>query len=160
MTNPAKRLSPNRSRRQTGSTTLSRPAATAATVLGIDPGLARTGIGVIRHAQGAFQRIHAEVIRTDANLPIATRLARISERVRECATKYRPAVAAVERVFVNVNPHSSLQLGQARGAALAALGESEVPVVEISPNAVKKNLTGDSNADKRQVAAVVRRLLA
>ena len=128
--------------------------------MGIDPGLARTGIGVIRHAKGAFERIHSEVIRTDAGTPTATRLAQIAGAVRECAAAYQPTAAAIERVFVNVNPHTSMQLGQARGAVLAILGEIGLPVTEISPNAVKKNLTGDNNADKRKVAAIVRSLLA
>ena len=137
-----------------------RQAVLPAIVMGVDPGLARTGIGVIRHARGSFERIHSDVIRTDPDMPTAARLARIAAAVGKCAAEHRPAAAAVERVFVNINPHTSMQLGQARGAVLAALGGLEVPVAEISPNAVKRNIAGDSNADKRTVAAAVRTLFA
>ena len=128
--------------------------------MGIDPGLARTGIGVISHNHGEFKRIHSDVIRTDPNLPMSERLAKIVQAVRACVLEYRPAAAAVERVFVSVNPNSALQLGQARGAVMATLGENGLPVAEISPLAVKKNLTGDSKADKRKVATIVRSLFA
>ena len=128
-------------------------------MLGIDPGLACTGIGIIvRHAM-VCDYIHHDVIRTSPDTPLEQRLAHISKAVAHACTQYKPQCASIERTFVNVNAASSLALGQARGAAMSALGLAELPVHELAPSTVKKSITGDASATKKLVATMVRSIL-
>ena len=130
-------------------------------ILGIDPGLQRTGFGVVQ-AQGAQLAYVAsgtisttEVARGD--LPL--RLKIIFEGVREVVQRYAPDCACAEIVFVNVNPQSTLLLGQARGAALAALVSGGLPVAEYTALQMKKAVVGHGLATKAQVQEMVMRLL-
>ncbi len=131
-------------------------------ILGIDPGLRVTGFGVIE-AQGAKLRYVASgTIKTDAvhigQLP--ARLKIIFDGVREVTARYQPACSAVEIVFVNVNPQSTLLLGQARGAALTALVSSDIAVAEYTALQMKKAVVGHGKAAKEQVQEMVMRLLS
>jgi crossover junction endodeoxyribonuclease RuvC len=130
-------------------------------ILGIDPGLQRTGFGVI-DADGP--RLHyvasgtiatAEVPRGD----LPARLKIIALGVREVVASYTPDCAVVEIVFVNVNPQSTLLLGQARGAALASLVTADLPVAEYTALQMKKAVVGHGLAAKAQIQAMVQRLL-
>ena len=131
-------------------------------VLGVDPGLRCTGFGVIdvdgRHA--AY--VASGTIRTQeapaGDLP--ARLKLIYDGVREVVDTWRPTCASVEIVFVNVNPQSTLLLGQARGAALAGLVAGALPVAEYTALQMKKAIVGHGLANKEQVQEMVRRLLA
>ena len=133
-------------------------------ILGIDPGLQTTGWGVIdvegpRHAyvaSGTIKTIGAEAPEL-GDLP--GRLKILFEGVREVVARYQPHCAAVEIVFVNVNPQSTLLLGQARGAALAALVSSNLLVSEYTALQMKKAVVGHGQAKKDQVQAMVQRLL-
>ncbi len=130
-------------------------------ILGIDPGLQRTGFGVI-DAEG--QRLAYVASGTIATTEIARgdlpgRLKIIFEGVREVMQTYGPACACVEIVFVNVNPQSTLLLGQARGAALAALVSGDLPVAEYTALQMKKAIVGHGLATKGQVQEMVKRLL-
>lgn len=131
-------------------------------ILGIDPGLRCTGFGVIE-AQGArLQYVASGTIKTDA-LPggdLPGRLKILFDGVREVVARYQPDSAAVEIVFVNINPQSTLLLGQARGAALAALVSAGLPVSEYTALQMKKAVAGHGQARKEQVQAMVARLLA
>jgi len=131
-------------------------------ILGIDPGLQRTGFGVVDVAGTRLAYVASGTISTlDAprgDLPL--RLKIIFEGVREVAERYRPDCASVEIVFVNVNPQSTLLLGQARGAALAALVSGALPVAEYTALQMKKAIVGHGLANKSQVQEMVRRLLA
>ena len=130
-------------------------------ILGIDPGLQRTGFGVIDAdgprltyvASGTISTL--EVARGD----LPARLKLIFEGVREVAQRYQPAQASVEIVFVNVNPQSTLLLGQARGAALAALVSEALPVAEYTALQMKKAVVGHGLANKTQIQEMVKRLL-
>ena len=132
-------------------------------ILGIDPGLQVTGFGVIDVDGPRLQYVASGTVRTTevarGDLPARIRL--IFEGVREVIATYQPASAAVEIVFVNVNPQSTLLLGQARGAALAALvsGETPLPVGEYTAVQMKQAVTGHGSAGKPQVQAMVQRLL-
>lgn len=128
-------------------------------MLGVDPGLACTGWGVVRHCGAAYEYVNAGQVRSCPQTPLPERLAGICNTLEEIASSSSPDIAVIERVFVNVNFKSSMSLGQARGAALAALGKSGLEVIEIAPKAVKKNITGDSLADKKQVSIFVRKVL-
>jgi len=129
--------------------------------LGIDPGLQRTGFGVIE-AQGQQLRYLASgTIQTTqldrADLP--ARLGVIAQGIGELVRTHRPIAAAVEIVFVNMNPKSSLLLGQARGAAITALVLEEVAVHEYTALQLKKAIAGHGRAHKAEIQEMVKRLL-
>jgi crossover junction endodeoxyribonuclease RuvC len=131
-------------------------------ILGIDPGLQTTGFGVIE-ADGPRLRYVASgrITTTDAargDLPARLRI--IFDGVREVVDTYKPHCASVEIVFVNVNPQSTLLLGQARGAALAALVSGDLQVAEYTALQLKKAVVGHGQARKEQVQQMVMRLLA
>ncbi|MDE2452434.1 MAG: crossover junction endodeoxyribonuclease RuvC [Burkholderiales bacterium] len=131
-------------------------------ILGIDPGLQRTGFGLVE-AQGARLAYLASGTISTSEAPrgdLPLRLKIIFEGVREVVERYQPECAAVEIVFVNVNPQSTLLLGQARGAALAALVSAGLPVSEYTALQMKKAVVGHGLAAKAQVQEMVRRLLA
>ena len=131
-------------------------------ILGIDPGLRITGFGVIETEGARLHYIASGTIKTDAadtgQLP--ARLKIIFDGVREVAARYRPDCASVEIVFVNVNPQSTLLLGQARGAALTALVSTDLAVSEYTALQMKKAVVGHGQARKEQVQAMVARLLS
>jgi crossover junction endodeoxyribonuclease RuvC len=128
-------------------------------ILGIDPGLRVTGFGVIRQSGSRLSYITSGVIRTPlSSLP--ERLKAILEGLSEVIALHRPDECAIEKVFVNVNPQSTLLLGQARGAAIAALVQHGLPVAEYTALQTKQATVGKGKADKSQVQAMVQRLLA
>ena len=131
-------------------------------VLGIDPGLRTTGFGIIDADGSALHYVASGTVRTNAvdagQLPL--RLKVIFDGVCEVVARYRPQCASVEIVFVNVNPQSTLLLGQARGAAIAALVSQGVEVAEYTALQMKKAVVGHGHARKEQVQAMVARLLA
>ena len=134
---------------------------TATRILGIDPGLVCTGFGVIEVVGGNLRYIASGTVRPDTadkgNLPL--RLKAIFEGVREVVVTYQPSCSSVEIVFVNVNPQSTLLLGQARGAALAALVAADLHVAEYTALQMKKAVVGHGQAQKAQVQVMVQRLL-
>lgn len=131
-------------------------------ILGIDPGLRTTGFGVVEAEGSKLHYVASGTIRTDAvaigELP--ARLKILFDGVREVTQRYAPQCASIEIVFVNVNPQSTLLLGQARGAALTALVASELPVSEYTALQMKKAIVGHGQARKEQVQQMVARLLA
>ena len=131
-------------------------------ILGIDPGLRTTGFGVIDTEGATLHYVASGTIKTDAvaigQLP--ARLKIIFDGVREVTARYQPACASIEIVFVNVNPQSTLLLGQARGAALTALVSNELEVAEYTALQMKKAIVGHGQARKEQVQEMVKRLLA
>lgn len=128
-------------------------------ILGVDPGLNRCGWGVAVIEGARLSHVAHGVVKTDAKEPLSERLKRVYLGLSEIAAEHRPDIAAVEETFVNANPRAALVLGQARGAALAALAVAGLRIDEISATEVKKALTGTGRAEKEQVAAMVRRLL-
>ncbi|MET0382315.1 MAG: crossover junction endodeoxyribonuclease RuvC [Burkholderiaceae bacterium] len=131
-------------------------------ILGIDPGLQTTGFGVIDCDGPRLQYVASGTISTTrlARGDLPARIKTLFEGVREVVRRYQPQQASVEIVFVNVNPQSTLMLGQARGAALAALVSAELPVAEYTALQMKKAIVGAGRAQKDQVQAMVMRLLA
>jgi crossover junction endodeoxyribonuclease RuvC len=131
-------------------------------ILGIDPGLRTTGFGVIDCDGPALHYVASGTIRNDAVLrgSLPARLKVIFDGVRELSDRYRPHCASVEIVFVNVNPQSTLLLGQARGAALTALVASDLDVAEYTALQMKKAIVGHGQAKKEQVQQMVMRLLS
>jgi crossover junction endodeoxyribonuclease RuvC len=129
-------------------------------ILGIDPGLRITGFGVIEKTGNKLAYIASGCIKTDAKASLPTRLGTIYAGISELLAEYRPDQAVVEIIFVNVNPQSTLMLGQARGAAITALVAGGVEVAEYTALQVKQAVVGNGHADKTQVQHMVRRLLA
>ena len=129
-------------------------------ILGIDPGLRTTGFGVIESDGGRLRYVASGTIRAETAGSLPSRLKTIFDGVREVAQRYQPDCASVEIVFVNVNPQSTLLLGQARGAALTALTAGELVVAEYTALQMKKAIVGHGQARKEQVQDMVGRLLA
>jgi len=127
-------------------------------ILGVDPGLRVTGFGLIERAGHRLVYVTSGVIRTPA-AELPERLKAILDSLSEVISEHRPAQVAVEKVFVNVNPHSTLLLGQARGAAICAAVARGLPVSEYTALQVKQAVVGNGHAAKEQVQAMVRRLL-
>lgn len=128
-------------------------------LLGLDPGLGTTGWGVIAVDGNRLSHIANGQIRTDAKLPLATRLLALDAGLTDLILEYCPSGAAVEEVFVNTNPQSTLKLGQARGVILLGAARTGMEVGEYAARLVKKAVVGVGNASKEQVHAMVARLL-
>ncbi|MES2184643.1 MAG: crossover junction endodeoxyribonuclease RuvC [Pseudomonadota bacterium] len=130
-------------------------------ILGIDPGLQTTGFGVVDIDGHTLTYVASGTIRTThlalGNLP--GRIKVLYDGIREVAERYQPDSATVEIVFVNVNPQSTLLLGQARGACITALVSRELPVAEYTALQMKKAIVGHGRAAKGQVQEMVKRLL-
>ena len=128
-------------------------------ILGLDPGLGTTGWGLIEAEGNRLAHIINGQIKTDTDAPIPQRLADLANQLEALIADYRPAFAAVEEVFVNKNPQSTLKLGQARGVVLMCAARAGIDVGEYSPALVKKAVVGTGGAEKAQVHAMVSRLL-
>jgi crossover junction endodeoxyribonuclease RuvC len=128
-------------------------------IIGLDPGLACTGWGVIAAEGNRLSHIANGQIRTDAKAPLPERLVRLQEALSAVIAAHGPAEAACEEVFLNENPQSTLKLGQARGVILLALAKSGLRIGEYAPRLVKKAVVGTGGAEKAQVHAMVQRLL-
>ncbi len=128
-------------------------------ILGIDPGLRTTGFGVIEKQGTRLRYIASGTIKTGSAGALPPRLKVILAGVREVVAAYRPSCAAIEKVFVNVNPESTLLLGQARGAAITALVGADLEVAEYTATQVKQAVVGTGRAAKPQVQDMVSRLL-
>ena len=130
---------------------------TSVRILGLDPGSRRTGFGVLEIGPGTQRCLVQGRIEVDG-LEVQARLARIHAGVRELITRFTPTEVAVEKVFVSRNVDSALKLGQARGAALAAIGET-IALAEYAPRAIKLAVVGFGGADKMQVVHMMRSML-
>jgi crossover junction endodeoxyribonuclease RuvC len=128
-------------------------------LLGLDPGLGTTGWGVIVSDGNRLVHVANGHIRTDSALPLATRLLALDLALTDLMIEHKPDAAAVEEVFVNNNPQSTLKLGQARGVVLLGAARVGVDVGEYAARLVKKSVVGVGNASKDQVHAMVQRLL-
>jgi crossover junction endodeoxyribonuclease RuvC len=128
-------------------------------LLGLDPGLQRTGWGVIEARGNALRFLAAGVVVTDAGDDLARRLDALYCGLKAVVARHGPAAAAVEETVVNRNPGSSLKLGQARGVVLLAAAHAGLSVTEYASKTVKRTVVGTGAADKRQVAMMVRTLL-
>jgi len=128
-------------------------------ILGLDPGLRRTGWGIIESDGVRLSYVASGVITSDGGDALAYRLAELYQGLVGVIAAHRPMEAAVEETFVNDNPRSTLKLGQARGMALLAPAMKGLPVAEYPPNLIKKTVVGAGHAEKRQIAAMIGFLL-
>jgi len=128
-------------------------------ILGLDPSLSCTGWGIVRSEGARLSHVANGQVATDAKAPMAERLHHIHDAIVAAIGQYVPERAAVEEVFVNKNPQSTLKLAQARGAVLAACGQAALPVAEHAARLVKKAVVGTGGAEKAQVQAMLKILL-
>ncbi|MBI5785524.1 MAG: crossover junction endodeoxyribonuclease RuvC [Rhodocyclales bacterium] len=133
---------------------------TTVRILGIDPGLRITGFGVIDKVGQKLAYVSSGCIRSNDKDSLPERIKTLLDGIGEVIDLHRPQEAAVEKVFVNVNPQSTLLLGQARGAAISALVGADLPVAEYTALQVKQAVVGHGKAAKEQVQQMVMRLLA
>jgi len=129
-------------------------------VLGIDPGIAITGYGVVEEIDGDLHAVTFGVIRTPAGEPLPQRLQAVYQGVRALATEWQASTASVEELFFSRNVRTAMTVGQARGVTLLALADAGLRVFEYTPMTVKQAVTGYGNADKRQMQEMVRLLLS
>ena len=128
-------------------------------ILGLDPSLACTGWGIVRSEGARLSHVANGQVATDAKAPMAARLDHLHAAVAAVIAAHGPDRAAVEEVFLNKNPQSTLKLAQARGAVLAACGRAGLPVAEHAARLVKKAVVGTGGAEKAQVQAMLKVLL-
>ena len=124
-------------------------------VLGIDPGTAALGYGIVDRNGGGLRAIDFGCLTTSADLPLPERLVRIHDLVAELIETHHPAIVAVERLFFSKNVQTAFAVGQARGVVLLAAAQAGVTVREATPNEVKMGVTGYGRAEKGQVARMV-----
>jgi crossover junction endodeoxyribonuclease RuvC len=128
-------------------------------ILGLDPGLGTTGWGLIEAQGNRLSHIANGELKTKTSAPLPERLAQLADQLEALLSEHRPDGAAVEEVFVNKNPQSTLKLGQARGVAIMLAARAGISVGEYAARLVKKAVVGNGNAEKVQVHAMVARLL-
>ena len=128
-------------------------------IIGLDPGLGTTGWGIVAKSGNRLSHVANGQVRTDSSAPLAERLVTLDRELAAVILAHRPDSGAVEEVFVNKNPQSTLKLGQARGVCLLALARAGVPVTEYATRLVKKALVGTGAAEKAQVQAMLGVLL-
>ena len=128
-------------------------------ILGLDPGLGTTGWGLVRAEGNRLSHLANGQLKTKPGEALPDRLADLARQLEALIAEHRPETAAVEEIFVNKNPQSTLKLGQARGVALMIAARSGMTVGEYAARLVKKAVVGVGNAEKAQVHAMIQRLL-
>lgn len=130
------------------------------TILGIDPGIATVGFGVIKAEKGVFSSVAYGAIRTEAGLPLSERLDSIYNDVGQLIDTFAPEAAAIEELFFNTNLKTGIAVAHARGVILLACRKNDLPMYEYTPLQVKQGVVGYGRAEKHQVMEMVKRLLS
>ena len=128
-------------------------------ILGIDPGFAIVGVGVIEYKGNKFRVIDYYAITTKAGLPLEQRLKTIYDGIEETIQKYKPDYMAIEELFFNNNAKTAIQVGQARGVILLAAVKCEIGIFEYTPLQVKQSVVGYGRADKGQIQQMTKAIL-
>ncbi len=128
-------------------------------ILGLDPSLSSTGWGIVEAVGNKIKYVADGYIKTDPKMPIYQRLAMIHNELAKIIETYNPTEAAIEQVFLNDNPVSTIKLSMARGVVILAPALKDIPVVEYEPNKIKKAVVGVGKAEKQQVETMVKILL-
>ncbi|MDR0878831.1 MAG: crossover junction endodeoxyribonuclease RuvC [Treponema sp.] len=128
-------------------------------IIGIDPGLASTGWGVLEYSDGKFRYIAHGCIETKAGLPRGDRLFFILQSIREVIAAWKPAESAIETLYFGKNVSSAIAVAEARGVLSVALAEQGIPIAEFTPNDIKRAVVGETRAEKRQMQEMVRLIL-
>lgn len=128
-------------------------------IIGIDPGIADTGFGVIIADQGKLKHVAHGSIKTPAGQPLNERLLKLNRELSALLQQHRPEIAVVEQLFFCNNAKTAFSVGQARGVILLTLTEAGLPILELTPLQVKQGLTGYGAADKKQIQQMVKVIL-
>ncbi len=128
-------------------------------VLGVDPGLATTGYGLVRETEGGLQAVAYGVVTTGAKHALPKRLQQLYRELSALIEQYQPDEGAVEELFFSRNVRTAMSVGQARGVALLALADADLPVTDYTPLTVKQAVSGFGGADKIQMQTTVKMLL-
>lgn len=128
-------------------------------ILGIDPGTATTGFGVIEHTNGKLKFIDAGVVTTPKTDEMKDRLVTIYDCVTELIEEHKPDCVSVELLFFATNVTTAISVGQARGVVMLAIGRAKLPMYEYTPMQIKQAVTGYGRADKKQIQEMVKMLL-
>lgn len=128
-------------------------------ILGIDPGIADTGVGIIEVDGGKISCLHYESLRTKSSLPLSVRLNDLHRQLEQVILSYKPHIAAIEQLFFCNNAKTAIVVGQARGVAVLALSQKNIPTYEFTPLQVKQAVSTYGKADKAQVQRMVKLLL-
>lgn len=128
-------------------------------IIGIDPGFAITGYGVVEYIGNKFSIVDVGTICTEASLELSDRLLTLSNSLEELITKYKPDAMAVEELFFNTNVKTAIKVGHGRGVALLAAAKANIKVYEYTPLQVKQAVVGYGRAKKEQVQQMVKVLL-
>ncbi|MBW3096309.1 crossover junction endodeoxyribonuclease RuvC [Pseudohoeflea coraliihabitans] len=128
-------------------------------IIGIDPGLRRTGWGLVESLGNTLRFVASGTVSSNADCDLATRLMQLHDGLAEIVHSFRPSEAAVENTFVNKNAAATLKLGQARGIAMLVPARAGLRVCEYAPNAVKKTVIGVGHGDKGQIRMMVKVLM-
>lgn len=128
-------------------------------ILGIDPGYAIVGIGVLEYKGNKFRPIEYNAITTHASMATSLRLRKIKEEINEYLYKYKPDAVAIEELFFNSNAKTAIAVAQARGVLVAEVADKEIPIYEYTPLQIKQAVTGYGRAEKGQIQQMVKMLL-
>lgn len=129
------------------------------TIIGIDPGIADTGYGVIKEENGKLLVLEYGSIKTPAKTGLPERLNALRKKLSVLLEKYNPDLAVVEQLFFCTNVKTALTVGQARGVIIVSLAEQKIKIIELTPLQVKQGLTGYGKADKKQMQQMVKAVL-
>jgi len=129
-------------------------------ILGIDPGIADTGFGVIEESAGELHCLGYGSIKTKKDLTLSQRILELEKELQKIIKKYQPDLACVEQLFFCNNAKTALIVGQARGVVLLTLSKNKLPLLEFTPLQVKQAVTGYGSADKKQIQQMVKIILA
>ena len=124
-------------------------------IIGIDPGYAIVGIGVVEYVGNKFRTLEYNAITTPAGMPTVERLKKIYTEMTMYIDKYKPDAVAIEELFFNSNQKTAINVAQARGVLLVAVANKNVPISEYTPLQVKQSVTGYGRADKKQIQSMV-----
>ncbi|WP_137133568.1 crossover junction endodeoxyribonuclease RuvC [Rhizobium sp. FKY42] len=128
-------------------------------IIGIDPGLRRTGWGIIDTIGNSLKFVASGTVTSDGDMDLASRLCQLHDGLAEVVHTYRPDEAAVEQTFVNKDAVATLKLGQARGVVMLVPARAGLPVAEYAPNAVKKSVIGVGHGEKQQIHMMLKILM-
>lgn len=128
-------------------------------IIGIDPGYAIVGIGVVEYVGNKFRTLEYNAITTTAGMPTVERLKKIYTEMTMYIDKYKPNAVAIEELFFNSNQKTAINVAQARGVLLVAVANKNVPISEYTPLQVKQSVTGYGRADKKQIQSMVKMIL-
>lgn len=129
------------------------------TVLGVDPGLATTGYGILAVDTDTLTVLDFGILKTPAHHPLAERLVSLQQQLTTLLKRHRPDLVAIEKIFFNTNATTAIAVSQARGVLMSACGQANIPVRECTPLEVKRTVSGFGRADKRQMQRMVMLLL-